>query len=206
MRSKIVLDGWELFQNKSEVYRFLKLLPKYLQLKLDEKTNIGDRTAVLCSNNDNGRRFPWYRFFQSYGKDYHRWSGGFWANYFKDVKNSKLIKNVKSKDLEKVIQDPEFSDIILVGHANYNSWLASDQLVDWYDLGKMLKDHLKNGFFINTGCGIIERTQIPLGYFVVNDLGNLYGRKDRTIFGWEITNNQTLEQLDSDVNAEIQVI
>jgi hypothetical protein len=144
------------------------LLLKYLDLKIKGRTNTGNRTALMVSST-NGRGKPDFR---------HHLSHEMAAYSYKDLigKNAIIFNASSSNDLREVIQDRDFAHIFLIGHANYHSWLASDKPVDWFDLGKMVNGHLKNGIFANVGCGgITSWNNIPLGYFVVNDHSNLVG-------------------------------
>ncbi len=89
---------------------------------------------------------------------------------------AELFDRASSGDLRWVIRDEDFAHIFVIGHANYHTWAASDRPIDWYDLGQMVGDHLKNGIFANVGCGGINSwSRIPLGYFVVADHTMLRG-------------------------------
>ena len=167
--------------------RFKELLPKHLLLKALKLKNIGNKTAILCSNTDGHGIYS--------AEENKEFSLAGLVHYVK-TENSILFMDATSKDLKKIIQDPEYKNIFLIGHSSYHSWCASDKPVDWYDVGKMVKFHLKKGIFANFGCGAIHSwNQIPLGYFVVNNPENLFGKDAEYIYSEEINDFSRLRKL-----------
>jgi len=153
---------------KLELELCRKILPKYLALKLTGRTNKGNKVALMISPTDGYGRYS-----------YTEHSGNLKAGeYYKDLfcRNVRLFDSASSEDLKEVIQNEDFAHIFVIGHANYHSWRASDKSVNWFDLGQMVKGHLKNGIFANIGCGgITSWNRIPLGYFVVANHDTLIG-------------------------------
>jgi len=146
------------------------LLPKYLALRLLGKTNSGNQTAILVSNTDG------YGMYSRSDHTSHLFAGLQYKLKFSFEENVKLFDSATSAQLRDVIQDTDFGNIFVIGHANYHSWRASDRLVNWFDLGRMVDGHLKNGIFANVGCGGIHSwNMIPLGYFAVSDPKTLIG-------------------------------
>lgn len=145
-----------------------RILPKYLALRLTERTNSGNRVALMVSPTDGYGRYNFTDHVGNLeaGEQYKLMFG----------RNAKLFDYASSQDLREVIQDEDFAHIFVIGHANHHSWRASDKSVDWFDLGQMVNGHLKNGIFANVGCGGINSwNMIPLGYFVVANHSTLLG-------------------------------
>jgi hypothetical protein len=168
-------------EEDAEMELVQEILPKYLTLKRSGIINEGSKTAVLASNTDGYGKYSHY---DKFGADLA-------AYRIRDRIGDELtiIKDATSQDLKSVIQNPDYQNIVVIGHASYHNWRASDRSVNWYDLGKMVGSHLKDGVFINVGCGqITSWNWIPLGYFVVNNPQNLFGKKAEYIFDDELLN------------------
>lgn len=82
-----------------------------------------------------------------------------------------------SKDIELDIQDPEVTDMILIGHGSIGCFrLNGGGNLDWKDLANMNrrrllnKGHLKQGNFIQRTCGTFSKLTVPLGASVALDL------------------------------------
>lgn len=89
-----------------------------------------------------------------------------------------LIPGATKEHLKNAVQSRNVANILLIGHGTYHSWMATDGPVDWYDAGKMAKDHLKDGTFANLGCGAVRSwNYIPLGRYVVGPRGRILGKK-----------------------------
>ncbi len=173
---------------------FREISFKHEVLKLCGRVNTEKLTAILCSNTDGYGRYSEVTHLENLD------AGEFYAKTFRGdslfLSKSRLFKNATSDDLYDVIQDPRFKNIFVIGHSTYHSWRASDMSVDWYDLGKSVKDHLKDGIFVNLGCGGINSwNKIPLGYFVVNNSLNLLGKKAEHISSDELKQLSRLEIL-----------
>jgi hypothetical protein len=164
-----------------ELVKVKELLPKYLRLKTLNALNTGNTTAILTSGVDG------------FGKESGQDRGDFLsaASRINDQLTDCIVApDATSADLNFVIKNPQIRNIILIGHASYHVWRASDRVVNWYDLGKMVGDHLKDGTFLNLGCGAIDSwNYIPLGFFVVNNPSNLFGRKAEYLSVEELMSN-----------------
>ncbi len=144
------------------------ILPKYRLLRESGITNSGNLTAILVSSTNGSGEY------NSQHHMYHLSAGLKYKHLFGE--NSVLFDSATSEDLEMVILNTSFRNIMVIGHASYHSWRASDKLVDWFNIGQMVGRHLKNGIFANLGCGGIDSWKmIPLGYFVVLDHNKLIG-------------------------------
>ena len=96
-------------------------------------------------------------------------------------------------NFESVVQDPEISDVVIIGHGGLsyaNAQPATDtsepELVDWWQLSDM-SDHLKQGFFIQRTCGETKRhLNVPLGLFVVSDARNIRAAVGRPITAGDV--------------------
>lgn len=169
MHNKYILPGNLIDPNEiAEKILVQTILPKYLNLKLRGKINKGNKTAILISNTNgsgiHSNLDHFYHFFA--GLQYEQLCG----------RKAKIFDSATSTKLREVIQDSDFENIFLIGHASYHSWRASDKSVDWFSLALMTGDHLKKGIFANVGCGgIHSANMIPLGYFVVSDPKTLIG-------------------------------
>ena len=164
-----------------------ELAPKYLLLRALNLKNTGYRSAILSSNADGHGRFN-----ADHALNFAL-AGEFYASF---VPGSTLITSAKSQNLEEAVQNTEVSNIFLIGHSSYHSWCASDKSVDWYDVGTMVQDHLKDGVFVNVGCGgLTSWNQIPLGYFVVNDHQNLFGKIAEHQYSDKLTKVDSLQRL-----------
>lgn len=166
---------------EAELRRVEELRFKYLLLKGVGLVNSGTRTAILASGANGYVRYSPRESLE------HIVAG----NSLKGrIPQSDLFKDATSDDLATVIQDLNYKNVIVIGHASYHSWVASDKSVNWYDLGKMIGSHLKDGIFVNVGCGAIHSfNRIPLGYFVVNNPQNLFGKKAEYLYGDELVSN-----------------
>jgi hypothetical protein len=177
MHNTYILPGNHIDPNDKVEKKLVEtLLPKYLALRLLEKTNRGNRTAILVSNTDGYGR---------YSESDHT-TNLFAGLQYKAIigRNAVLVDSATSAQLRDSIQDSDFGNIFVIGHANYHSWRASDKSVNWFDLGKMVDGHLKDGIFANVGCGGIHSgNMIPLGYFVVSDPKTLIGYEAEYAYG-----------------------
>ena len=174
-----------------------ELLPKYLALRLLERTNKGDKTAILVSSCGGDGC-------ESSIDHYHNLVAASGLKFELEKKRGKfsfrrkvdLVERASSEDLRQVVQDTDFENIFVVGHADYHTWVASDGPVNWHDLGKMTDGHLKRGVFANVGCAEIRSwNMIPLGYFVVSNPGNLIGYEAEHAYTHTMGDLSRLKQL-----------
>ena len=148
---------------------------RYQELKDKKRFSTGNKTAILCSSGDEiiGR---WYRF-----------------SVLDIEKKSLIIEKATSQDLERVISDRNVSNIIVIGHADYSTWEASDRTVSWVDVSEMTRNHLKRGFFAKLGCNPVSeylsvpiahfyQYNIPLDHFCVMDRSRIYQAKDEFVY------------------------
>lgn len=150
-----------------------ELFSRYALLDALERYNMGTNTVVLSSGADgNGRsnRVTGHKLNIAAGTLVEEIQGlGF--------TETTVVTDAVKSDLQEVIRDETVANIFLLGHGSYHSWVATDGAIDWYDAGKMVGDHLKNGVFANLGCGAVNSWNfIPLGKFVVSTKGLLLGK------------------------------
>lgn len=88
--------------------------------------------------------------------------------------NPKVFLNATEIDMKTVLQDPSFSDIIVIGHGSFShlSMKKADGGI-WYDWRDVSRDstHLKLGQFVQRHCGHnTMHLPVPLGTFAVASL------------------------------------
>lgn len=85
-----------------------------------------------------------------------------------------VIEGINEDSLGYVVTNPDFSDIIMIGHGNFsNVFTDNDDRIDWLDISKMTT-HLKLGTFVQRFCGNYMRDlSVPLGLFAVADPANI---------------------------------
>lgn len=170
------LEDIKRFMFKQKILRYFNL------------TNSGIDTAILCSNTDGYRNFS--------AKD--NLSFLIAGKFYKLLIGEKahIFPNATSSDLREVIRNREFENVFVIGHSSYHSWGASDKSLDFKDLAEMVGLHLKRGIFANLGCGRIDSwNKIPLGYFVVSNHQNLFGRYAELINDVELLRPKELVRL-----------
>ncbi len=87
-------------------------------------------------------------------------------------KEVEIVYRPSSNDMQTVIQDPKFSDIITIGHGCLSSFFletgTANSLAeyDWYDAISDA-EHLKTGMFMQRHCGHYARDlNVPIGTFI----------------------------------------
>jgi hypothetical protein len=88
-----------------------------------------------------------------------------------------VILNVDAGDIDDVLREPRFSDVITVGHGSLCGFYAHNtddgNYVSWQAVA-CSADHLKQGLFIQRHCGGIARNlSVPYGAFAVTDHRNV---------------------------------
>lgn len=154
---------------RREIQLARELLLLNIRLKREGLVNTGNKTAILCSNTDG---------YGLYNASHRIGSLNAGLKHLFNIgrKKAALFEDATSHDLKRVIRNPDFGSIYVIGHGTYHSWRASDKSVNWHDVGCMIDSHLKNGVFVNLSCGIpYSWNFIPLGYFAVNNPENVYG-------------------------------
>jgi len=100
-----------------------------------------------------------------------------WTHYFND-RNMKVkwFFRAKSNDLEKVIKDKDCQSIVLVGHGDTDSWLATDREVSNSMVAKMMNDTpKKRGEWLQLSCGAENSKYFKrMGELVMQDKRNVY--------------------------------
>ena len=189
----IKIDPNTKHREKAEKMLANKLIYKKILLNLLNQTNIWNQTAILVSNTDGNGKYN----IQDHSSFYSaalKYKSFVWKNWI-------VIDSATSKHLKYIIQDNDFQNIIVIGHASYHSWRACDKSIDCFDLGNMIDTHLKNGVFLNIGCWWIDSwNMIPLGYFVVSDEDNLWWYEAEYAYSdslWNISNLKRLKKLPS---------
>ncbi|MBI5803236.1 hypothetical protein HY448_00940 [Candidatus Pacearchaeota archaeon] len=158
---------------------FDSCMKKYRSLLEDQKLSTGDRTAILCSGSDGSGVISLRESQESLrvGRGYARRIDG----------KSLLLVDATSDDLREVLDNRNIRNVIVIGHASYSSWVATDGSVSFLDVSEMTT-HLKQGFFAKLGCDLhcfsvktfVYSFPIPFGYFVVNDRRKIYQGKAYT--------------------------
>lgn len=89
-----------------------------------------------------------------------------------------VLQNTTCSDLVEAVQDPEVSDLILVGHGSFSSFslpaASGIGRFGWKDAAEVTT-HLKTGCVVQRTCGLYsQRPAVPLGLFVVNNPSNVW--------------------------------
>lgn len=91
-----------------------------------------------------------------------------------------VILEAEATDIRMVLQEPSFSDVVVIGHGNLSSVMVDniedpDRLFhyDWASVAKDA-DHLKLGKFVQRTCAKPKRRlSVPLGLFAVSEHRNV---------------------------------
>ena len=100
----------------------------------------------------------------------------------------KRISGATKQDLAVAITDNRVSSLYLLGHGSYGTWVSSDGVVDWYQAGRMVGDHLKGGTIANLGCGAMHSwVKVPFGKYIAGSEATLLGKDKTMSFGREMS-------------------
>ncbi len=98
------------------------------------------------------------------------------ALYTEIRKQAEVLYRPSYTDMQTVVQDPKFSDIITIGHGCLSSFYLetgkADSLdeYDWFDAISHA-DHLKTGIFMQRHCGHYARDlNVPIGTFITENI------------------------------------
>ena len=112
------------------------------------------------------------------------------ANFFTERSvRVDYIHQATRGDFRRILEDPKYQHIALIGHGNGSSWTAKDGSVNYGDLDYIMERHQlpkKKGYFLQVTCGLPGA--VPLGRSVVEDLRKVLGYKDLQGIGDGITN------------------
>lgn len=150
-----------------------ELIFRHTLLDVLRSYNTGSGAVILASGADGRGRYDW-----DSGLEHYR-AGKRLASSLGEqgLGELRVVDNAEKVDLRDAVQDRDVASIFLLGHGSLHSWVATDGSVNWYDAGKMVTDHLKNGIFANLGCGDVHSWNfIPLGRYVVGRGGLLLGK------------------------------
>ncbi len=136
------------------------------------------RTAILCSYftdvyshySRSGRENQSYKDIRNFRKEALQIADDILA----EGGEVDVALNATAADAKRVLQDPEISDIITIGHGSltqlYLNDTAQEGILHWTDVAGMA-DHLKRGDFVQRQCGHFTMgiAPVPLGLFAVDD-------------------------------------
>lgn len=94
----------------------------------------------------------------------------YWTYYFNNRgMKVKWIPHAYSRDLEKVIKDPRFQSIVVVGHGSVNAWQAIDALITNKEMAEITKGlEKKKGEWIQLTCAEEDQWPTKMGELVMN--------------------------------------
>lgn len=103
----------------------------------------------------------------------------------KQGRHAELILDFGYDDIKFVLQDPQISDVVVIGHGALPEVFIKDkplsEVFDWEDVSKHA-DHLKQGYFIQRHCGGYSRDlSAPLGMFAVSDFSHVHAAPGHVI-------------------------
>lgn len=97
------------------------------------------------------------------------------------VRDIRIIDGLTRAALMQAVQDPEVSDLVIIGHGDISAVYLDDyaeekvhstEKIDWRDISKM-STHLKLGHYIHRCCGnYLRDLNVPFGTFMLQDHGN----------------------------------
>ena len=163
-----------MFTNRNNV--FFDNLDKYTQLDSSERVNTGKKSVILasCATATEG----------VFGIGEY----SYWKHMANRIKNSPILQEklrIPSKwmhiilqatadDLYNCVQDRKVENIIVIWHANYETWVSRTGSVANFSIGDNANDHLKKWVFVNAWCAnTFKDTYFPLGTFCMKDRDNL---------------------------------
>lgn len=150
-----------------------ELIFKHTLLDVIGSYSTGNGVVILASGADGRGQYDWDTALAHYraGKRLATKLGEL------GIADLQVVDMAEKVDLRDAVQDRDIASIFLLGHGSLHSWAATDGVVNWYDAGRMVTDHLKNGIFANLGCGDVRSWNfIPLGRYVVGKDGLLLGK------------------------------
>lgn len=172
---------------------------RHKKLIEENKLSSGSKTAILCSSADGSNNYS------SSNRIGHIWIGKRYRNLI--GRNAFLFPDATFGNLEAVLSDKVIKNVIIIGHASYGSWVASDKSVSWLDVSRMARDHIKEGYFAKSGCNQKQisvpwtesthfKGHIPFAYFAVTDKSKIYVSKKEMVDTSELASPIELISLD----------
>jgi hypothetical protein len=175
----------------------LALEAKHARLEAAAAYNSGTRTAILasCVNSLGEPSYEDGVMFEQMADRYGLYVGRL-LNAPTDQVD--VYYRAGADQLRGAIQDERVNNILLIGHAAFDLWLAADGPVNWHQAGDMVSDHLKQGTFANLGCGEFDPSadvNIPLGNYVAGNRGVILGKTGVVAWTSDLSNLATYDIL-----------
>lgn len=97
---------------------------------------------------------------------------------------STVFYDVKRQDINEVVNDSTYSDVVIIGNGTLTSLFINDKndnIYDWQDISENSK-HLKLGAFIQRQCGnyCLDSIAVPMGLFLMSEHQNIYAAVNKT--------------------------
>lgn len=94
-----------------------------------------------------------------------------------------VVLDAQSADIDQVLQDPTFSDVVAIGHGDLSLLFINNanqsNIYTWHEVS-LTADHLKTGEFVQRHCGMTQRKlPVPLGAFAMADHRNVFAPVNR---------------------------